>query len=195
MPARYFRVSNELSWALRHPIYCGSWIAPARNKPAALEPEGATLFDWKTWATALRGLWKRKPALPQTSPHNLGASRRVSELIPTREVGTPGGTTHVDDNLRKRIKELGEAINQSLSESETIAEAIARIKAEGYEIFLVLDATIGFQRQDEAEAEAEAETDRPAMVAAKGKGAEPKFQVTAQDLKFLKSMRIGLGDS
>ena len=65
------------------------------------------------------------------------------------------------------------------------------LKAEGYEIFLVLDATIGFQRQDEAEAEAD---NRPAMVAAKGKGAEPKFQVTAQDLKFLKSMRIGLGE-
>ena len=97
----------------------------------------------------------------------------------------------MDDNLKKRIKELGEAINQSLSESEAIAESIARIKAEGYEIFLVLDATIGFQRQDEAEADGDS---RPAMVAAKGKGAEPKFQVTAQDLKFLKSMRIGLGE-
>ena len=36
----------------------------------------------------------------------------------------------MDDNLKKRIKELGEAINQSLSESEAIAESIARIKAE-----------------------------------------------------------------
>ena len=113
-------------------------------------------------------------------------------MVSAREVETPGGPTHVDDNLKKRIKELGEAINQSLSESEAIAESIARIKAEGYEIFLVLDATIGFQRQDEAEAVGDS---RPAMVAAKGKGAEPKFQVTAQDLKFLKSMRIGLGDN
>ena len=149
------------------------------------------MLDWKTWATALRGLWKRKTALPQTSPQNLGASRAVSDVVSAREVETPGGPTHVDDNLKKRIKELGEAINQSLSESEAIAESIARIKAEGYEIFLVLDATIGFQRQDEAEGEADS---RPAMVAAKGKGAEPKFQVTAQDLKFLKSMRIGLGE-
>ena len=148
------------------------------------------MLDWKTWATALRGLWKRKTALPQTSPQNLGASRAVSEVVSAREVETPGGPTHVDDNLKKRIKELGEAINQSLSESEAIAESIARIKAEGYEIFLVLDATIGFQRQDEAE---ETES-RPAMVAAKGRSAEPKFQVTAQDLKFLKSMRIGLGE-
>ena len=48
------------------------------------------------------------------------------------------------------MKELGEAINSSLSESEQIAEVISRIKAGGYDVFLVLEATIGFNQHDDA---------------------------------------------
>jgi len=38
------------------------------------------------------------------------------------------------------MKELGEAINESLSDSEQIAEVVSRIKEGGYDIFLVLEA-------------------------------------------------------
>ena len=94
----------------------------------------------------------------------------------------------MDDTLKKRIKELGEAINHSLSESEPIAETIGRIKSEGYDVFLVLEATIGFTRQDGTEVE---EAEPHAAVGSKTKrSGEPKFQVNAQDMKFLKSMRI-----
>ena len=47
------------------------------------------------------------------------------------------------------MKELGEAINSSLSDSDEIAEVISRIKAGGYDVFLVLEATIGFNQRDE----------------------------------------------
>ena len=47
------------------------------------------------------------------------------------------------------MKDLGEAINVSLSESEQIAQVIARIKDEGFDVFLVLEATIGFNKHDE----------------------------------------------
>ena len=52
----------------------------------------------------------------------------------------------VDQQLQKLMKELGEAINESLSDSEQIAEVIAKIKAGGYDVFLVLEATIGFNK-------------------------------------------------
>ncbi len=86
------------------------------------------------------------------------------------------------------MKELGEAINESLSESEQIAEVIARIKAEGYDVFLVLEATIGFNKIAE-----ETETAVPRPVIAGGKG-EAEFKINAQDLKFLKSLRISVND-
>ncbi len=77
------------------------------------------------------------------------------------------------------MKELGEAINQSISDSDEIAEVISRIKAGGYDVFLVLEATIGFN-QREAEEE-------PTLASRKS---PPDFQLTSQDAKFLKSLRI-----
>ena len=47
------------------------------------------------------------------------------------------------------MKELGDAINESLSDSEQISEVVSRIKEGGYDIFLVLEATIGVSKQGE----------------------------------------------
>ena len=77
------------------------------------------------------------------------------------------------------MKELGEAINNSLSDSEQIAEVISRIKAGGYDVFVVLEATIGFNQHEQAEDEEEAMQLSSA-----------ELKMTAQDLKFLKSLRI-----
>lgn len=88
----------------------------------------------------------------------------------------------MDKQLKSMIRQLGDAINNSLSDSEQIAEVISRIKAGGYDVFVVLEATIGFnQHDDEAE---------PASV----EHAPAEFKVTAQDLKFLKSLRIRVED-
>ena len=79
------------------------------------------------------------------------------------------------------MQELGEAINESLSDSEQIAEVIAKIKTGGYDVFLVLEATIGFNRRDE-ESEAVSVTSEH----------DPELKVSPQDVKFLKSLRITL---
>lgn len=50
------------------------------------------------------------------------------------------------DQLKERIKELGDAVNKSLCDSELISDAVSRIKQDGYDIFLVLEATIGVNR-------------------------------------------------
>jgi hypothetical protein len=84
------------------------------------------------------------------------------------------------------MKELGEAINTSLSDSDQIAEVISRIKSDGYDVFLVLEATIGFNRVDDDEAEESAVSNT--------QRAPADFSVTAQDVKFLKSLRITVGE-
>ncbi len=53
----------------------------------------------------------------------------------------------VNPQLKELMKELGDAINSSVSESEAIARIIARLKDEGYEIYMALQATIGFNRK------------------------------------------------
>jgi len=97
----------------------------------------------------------------------------------------------VNPKLKQLMKELGEAINESLSESEQIADVIGKIKAGGYDVFLVLEATIGFNKHDEQA------VGKPTLVGGKerkGDG-DPEFKVNAQDMKFLKSLRISLDDA
>ena len=92
---------------------------------------------------------------------------------------------NVDQRLKTLMKELGEAINNSLSDSDQIAEVVSRIKADGYDVFLVLEATIGFNRSED--------TSRQASVAGGQRGVSD-FSMTAQDVKFLKSLRISIGE-
>jgi len=94
----------------------------------------------------------------------------------------------LDDRLKKMMKELGDAINESLSDSEEIAEVISRIKDSGYDIFLVLEATIGFNKRDEEE---DALPGPDVVTSIK----EPDFTVNAQDMKFLRSLRIAIDDA
>lgn len=95
----------------------------------------------------------------------------------------------MNTQLKRLIKELGEAINGSLSESEQIAQVIARIKEEGYDIFLVLEATIGFNNRNE-----ETKPSSPELVSLRRKSADPEFAITAHDVRFLKSLRISVDD-
>jgi hypothetical protein len=94
----------------------------------------------------------------------------------------PGQGDLVDQQLKQLMKELGEAINESLSDSEEIAEVVSRIKDGGYDIFLVLEATIGVSKQGEKP------SDKTSLVTTIT--TNPEFKVNDQDLKFLKSLRI-----
>jgi hypothetical protein len=93
----------------------------------------------------------------------------------------------LNTRLKKLIKELGDAINGSLSESQQIARVIAKIKDEGYDIFLVLEATLGFNRQDE-----EPQSSSGQLVGSRRRSSEPQFSITAHDVRFLKSLRISV---
>jgi hypothetical protein len=96
----------------------------------------------------------------------------------------------VNPRLKQLMKELGEAINESLADSDQIGEVISKIKAGGYDVFLVLEATIGFNKRDEQPATAA----KPTLIGSRSK-ADPDFKVNAQDVKFLKSLRITVDDS
>jgi hypothetical protein len=87
--------------------------------------------------------------------------------------------------MKQRIKELGDAINETLANSDQIAEVIARIKEEGYDVFLVLEATVGFNRRDHDDDSVDAEI-------AEDSDDVPSLEVSAQDVRFLKALRIAL---
>ena len=90
----------------------------------------------------------------------------------------------MDDELKKLMKELGEAINQSVAESDEISDVMARIRAGGYDVFLVLEATIGFNQRSGSE-----EIPQQKEFTSSG-----ELDITSQDLKFLRSLRIAVND-
>jgi hypothetical protein len=96
----------------------------------------------------------------------------------------------LDDNLKQLMKELGTAINESLSDSEPIAQAISNIKGAGYDVFLVLEATIGFNKRDEDDDDTES-SDEESETQRFHAG---ELELTNQDTKFLKSLKISLGE-
>jgi 4-aminobutyrate aminotransferase-like enzyme len=93
----------------------------------------------------------------------------------------------LDDNLKQLMKELGAAINDALSDSEEISEAIQNVRNAGYDVFLVLEATIGFNKRSKTE---QADDTTSGGL----KSGEMKLKVTAQDLKFLRSLKISVED-
>ncbi len=85
----------------------------------------------------------------------------------------------MNQRLKQLIEELGAAMNDSVFESEPVAEAIARIKGEGYDVFLMLNAMVAI-RNPAAE---------PAGLPLR-KDTAVELRCNAEDKKFLKSMHI-----
>src|SRR5688500_20227612 len=57
------------------------------------------------------------------------------------------------EDVKRMVHELGTTIQRTLAESPQIAHCLNRIKAEGYEVSLVLEATIGFSKSGSRESE------------------------------------------
>ena len=102
----------------------------------------------------------------------------------------------MDEPLKNLMQDLGNAINDSLSESDRIAEAIGEIKRAGYDVFLVLEATIGFNKRDDDDEDAddeemESESEpRPKRVFE----STGKIKLTSQDQRFLKALKIAVDE-
>ena len=96
----------------------------------------------------------------------------------------------MEERLKSLMQDLGNAINDSLSDSERIAEAIGEIKRAGYDVFLVLEATIGFNKRDDGESGSDEESaGEPREIATTG-----KVRFTTQDQRFLKALRIAVDE-
>ncbi len=101
-------------------------------------------------------------------------------LIPC---GQPLLEVAVTSRLRELIQQLGEAIHESVIESEQIAGVVQDIRKHGFDVLLMLEATIGL---NEVSAK---ESDAPSTDEGTG-GKLGTF--TPNDLHFLRSLRISV---
>ena len=90
----------------------------------------------------------------------------------------------LNGEIRRLMKDLGESINETLGESPRINESIQNIRDAGYEIFLIIEAKIGFNRRAGSENES--------LVSHCRKDDPVHLRLTSEDAKFLKSLKISV---
>jgi len=85
----------------------------------------------------------------------------------------------VTSRLRELIQQLGEAIHESVIESEQIAGVVQDIRKHGFDVLLMLEATIGLNEVGSKEG-------------GDDESASDDGTFTQNDLNFLKSLRISV---
>ena len=84
----------------------------------------------------------------------------------------------MDESMQRKLRDLGRAVFEAISESSEVSEALDLIRAEGYALSMQLNC-----KQEPTEApEAPAARALPAAM--------PEFRIDGQDVTFLRSIGI-----
>lgn len=81
----------------------------------------------------------------------------------------------MDEHTKKLAEEVGTAINESVQQSGSVAAAIERLREAGFEMELILKLEIGLRPHSK---------DEP------GEDGDGSLELTEEDLKILRSMKI-----
>jgi hypothetical protein len=90
----------------------------------------------------------------------------------------------VDEKIKQLLQDLGTAINESISGSDDVNRHIQKIRDEGYDLYVVLDATIGLNKQGEDDGDS---TD---VVTPAEPPKEVQFRINVNDLAMLRGLGI-----
>lgn len=97
----------------------------------------------------------------------------------------------VDDRIKQLLRDLGTAINESISGSDDVSRQIQRIRDEGYNLYVVLDATIGLNRNDgDEDGEAVPATTTELALRDESREESVQFRINVNDLGLLRSLGI-----
>ncbi|MFN7976127.1 MAG: hypothetical protein U0166_27975 [Acidobacteriota bacterium] len=91
-----------------------------------------------------------------------------------------------DPRVKKILKELSGAIHDSLTTSKRVATCIEKLRETGFDLYLILEATVALKKVDEEEPETTpAAAEEPETEPAPDDGS-----FSGRDLAFLKELRI-----
>ena len=93
----------------------------------------------------------------------------------------------LNDHLREMLKELGQAINESISGSGRVHESIQRIRDEGYNLYMVLDAKVGVDKREGRSSRGRSSRSASGTAATSERA---EFRINVKDLRILKSLGI-----
>lgn len=82
----------------------------------------------------------------------------------------------MDEEIQKLVKQLGEAINDSINESPSVNAALEELRRAGHDAFLVLEATIAFKDKPQTDGQPDLSLN----------------ELSKEDQQFLRSLNIRL---
>lgn len=109
------------------------------------------------------------------------------------------------ESLKQKIHRLISAINEALAESGDVSESLDGVREEGYDLFLILEATVVLNRKggilaleadDWEEEDDDLEEEEASLVEEAGLDPVPSSELTAEvsdaDHEFLRTLKIRL---
>ncbi len=93
-----------------------------------------------------------------------------------------------EDKLTPMVRDLEKSIERAISSSPEVEECLSRFRAAGYEVSLVLQATLVFAPHGQLD-QAAAEN----LAGISGRSGE-SFRMSPLDKKFLRSLKIAVDD-
>lgn len=125
---------------------------------------------------------------PQTGANSL--LRRVAGRNLDPKLCEADSEGRVDDKIKQLLRDLGSAINESISGSDDVNQQIQRIREEGYNLYVVLDATIGLNRQDDDNELPAAVVEPEVAEVAVRDEKDVTFRINVNDLGLLRALGI-----
>ena len=95
----------------------------------------------------------------------------------------------MDDVVNRFARELADAIAAAVAESPQVEACRERARAAGYEMKVTLEAVVGFANRGDGKVVNRAAARSPMVPARRG------FEVTANDRRFLRSLRIAADET
>jgi hypothetical protein len=95
----------------------------------------------------------------------------------------------LDEKTRAALGELGKALNEAVSSSAEVHAILARLREEGHEPYLVLDATVAIEKRG-LRARAALPSIRRGGQARREEPEGASFKIDVKDLHFLRSVGI-----
>lgn len=99
----------------------------------------------------------------------------------------------MEKELKDLVEQLGSAIDETIAESGRIGEIVQEMEEAGYDLTLVLEATMRFTPKGQGAEQESIEMQMDscmAPVAVGGLTATAKFDLTPQDEEFLQSLKV-----
>jgi hypothetical protein len=100
----------------------------------------------------------------------------------------------MDEVVNRFARELADAIAAAVAENPQVEACREKARAAGFEMKVTLEAVVGFVNRQQPQSAALAKVTTPARA---GREVQPKrsFEVTANDRRFLRSLRIAADET